>query len=179
MHTCIRVTIACAAFGSLLTGLLFFSRFAEISPEREPNAAGPTIMCHEVATLVHPIESSKPAARAKGIHLIVLLEVPRPLEGRPYLASVARQSPLRQENSWRFRVDLADVGKSALSTTRRQRELSCTALSATSHGLGITLWMTLVYPVRLEVATQRTRLTPWACPMLCSVEFLSAIRDFF
>ena len=33
-------------------------------------------MFHEVATLVHPIESSKPAVRAKGIRLIVLLEVP-------------------------------------------------------------------------------------------------------
>ena len=29
----------------------------------------------QVATLVHPIESSKPAAWAKGIRLIVLLEV--------------------------------------------------------------------------------------------------------
>ena len=52
------------------------SRFAEISRKREPNAAGPVIMFHEVATLVHLIESSKPEARAKGIRLIVLLEVP-------------------------------------------------------------------------------------------------------
>ena len=34
------------------------------------------IMSHEVATLVHLIESSKPEARAEGIRLIVLLEVP-------------------------------------------------------------------------------------------------------
>ena len=61
--------------GSLLTGL-FFSRFAEISRKREPNAAGPIMMFHEVATLVHLIESSKPEARAEGIRLIVLLEVP-------------------------------------------------------------------------------------------------------
>ena len=54
----------------------FFSRLADISQKREPNAAGPIIMFHEVTTLVHPIESSKPAARAKGIRSIVLLEVP-------------------------------------------------------------------------------------------------------
>ena len=34
------------------------------------------MMFHEVATLVHLIESSKPEARAEGIRLIVLLEVP-------------------------------------------------------------------------------------------------------
>ena len=62
--------------GSLLTGHLFFLRFAESSRKREPNAAGPIIMLHEVATLVHLIESSKPEARAEGIRLIVLLEVP-------------------------------------------------------------------------------------------------------
>ena len=54
---------------------LFFLRFAEISQKREPNAAGPIIMFHEVATLVHLIGSSKPEARAEGIRLIVLLEV--------------------------------------------------------------------------------------------------------
>ena len=37
---------------------------------------GPIIMFHEVVTLVHLIESSKPEVRAKGIRLIVLLEVP-------------------------------------------------------------------------------------------------------
>ena len=57
--------------------------------------AGTAIMFHEVARLVHPIESSKPAARVKGIRLIVLLEVPRLLEGRPYLACIARN------NLWR------------------------------------------------------------------------------
>ena len=46
-------------------------------------------MFHEVATLVHLIESSKPEARAEGIRLIVLLEVPWLLEGRPCFASVA------------------------------------------------------------------------------------------
>ena len=44
--------------GSLLTGLLFVSRLAEIVRKHEPNAAGPIIMFHEVATLVHLIESS-------------------------------------------------------------------------------------------------------------------------
>ena len=46
-------------------------------------------MFHEVATLVHPIESSKRAERAHGIRSVVLLEMPRPLEGRPYLVSAA------------------------------------------------------------------------------------------
>ena len=45
-------------------------------------------MFHEVATLIHPIKSSKPAARVKGIRLIALLKVPRLPEGRPYLARV-------------------------------------------------------------------------------------------
>ena len=44
--------------------------------KREPNAAGPIIMFHEVATLAHLVESSKPEARAEGIRFIVLLEVP-------------------------------------------------------------------------------------------------------
>ena len=46
-------------------------------------------MFHELATLVHLIESSKPEGRAEGIRLTVLLEVPWLLEGRPCLASVA------------------------------------------------------------------------------------------
>ena len=46
-------------------------------------------MFHEVATLVHPIESSKRAARAQGIPSIVLLEVPRLRGGRQYLVSEA------------------------------------------------------------------------------------------
>ena len=44
------------------------------------------VMFHEVVTvaaLIHPIESANPAAREKGIPLIVLLEAPRHLEGRP------------------------------------------------------------------------------------------------
>ena len=73
MHVGFRIQKT--AIGLLLTGLLFISRFAEISQKREPNASGPIIMFHE-ATLVHLIESSKPAARAKGIRLIVLLDVP-------------------------------------------------------------------------------------------------------
>ena len=66
-----------APIKSGVTGLLFFSRFPEISRKRkQPNAAGPIIMFHEVATLVHLIKSSKPEARAEGIRLMVLLEVP-------------------------------------------------------------------------------------------------------
>ena len=63
---------------SLLTGLLFFLRFAEF-PENANQMRRvllPGIMFHEVATLVHLIESSKPEARVEGIRLIVLLEVP-------------------------------------------------------------------------------------------------------
>ena len=54
----------------------FFSRFAEFIHKRESNAASPIIMFHEVAALVNLFESSKPEARAEGIRLIVLLEVP-------------------------------------------------------------------------------------------------------
>ena len=53
---------------------------------------------------------------------------------------LARQSPPRHENSWRFRVDLGYVGESALSTGRIELSL-CTTLSATSHGLRMTLGM--------------------------------------
>ena len=74
------------------------------------------------------------------------------LEGRPCLASVAIDNFSRdkavhyKKNSWRFRVGFAYVGESALPTG--QRKLSWfTALSATSHGLGMRLGMTLVCPV--------------------------------
>ena len=103
------------------------SRFAEISPKLEPNSAGASIMCHEVATLVHPIESTKPAVRAKGIRLIALLEVPRLLEGRQYLASVAINNLWRDE-ALHDRKIAGDfvlmspicVGESALSTGQRE-----------------------------------------------------------
>ena len=54
-------------------------------------------MFHEVATLVHLIESSKPEARAEAIRFIVLLEVPWLLEGRPCLASVATDNLFRDK----------------------------------------------------------------------------------
>ena len=103
-------------------------RFAEISRKREPNAVGPIIMLREVETLVQLIESSKtrgarggyPLDRAAGIALTLRgATVPRE---RSYRQLVARQSRPRQENSWRFRVDVACAGESALSTG--QRELS-------------------------------------------------------
>ena len=112
----------------VINGPSFFSRFAEISRKREPNAAGLIIIFHEVPTLVHLIESSKtrgarggyPLDRAAGGALTPRgATVPRE---RSYRQPVARQSRPRQENSWRFRVDLAYVGESALSTG--QRELS-------------------------------------------------------
>ena len=70
--TCPNVGSTC--LGSLVTGL--FSRFAQNSRKREPNAAGPIVMIHEVATLVHLMKSSKPEPRTEGIRLIVLLGVP-------------------------------------------------------------------------------------------------------
>ena len=99
------------------------------------------------ATLVYRVDSSKPAARGQAVRLIVPLEVPRLLERRPYLAPprerslnkfLKRQSAPRRESSWRFRLDLSHIGKSVLSTGRIQLSL-CTALSATSHGLEMTL----------------------------------------
>lgn len=114
--------------GSFLTGVrFFFSRFAEISHKREQNAASPsTVMFHEAATLVHPIELSKAVDRAKGILLIVLLEVPCLLEGRPYLASAAMDNLSRDKAihdkkiAGDYVLNLADVGESALSTGRRE-----------------------------------------------------------
>ena len=100
---------------------------------------------------------------------------PTPIERRPYLAVprernlkqlLERQSPPRHESSWRFRVDLGYACESALSTGRTELSL-CTALSATSYGLGMSLGITLIYPVQCRVATRRTRLTPCACPMFC------------
>ena len=47
----------------------------------QKNAVGPTvispgIMLHEAVTLVHLVESSKPAARAQAVRLTAQLEVP-------------------------------------------------------------------------------------------------------
>ena len=66
----------------------------------------------------------------------------------------------------RFRVDLGYAGELALSTGRIELSL-CAALSATSHGLRLTLGMTLVYSVQCRVVTRRTRLTRCAYPMFC------------
>ena len=73
-------------------------------------------MFHEVATLVHPIESSKRAARsghplgraAGGAPTPRGATVPRQ---RSYKQLVARQSLPSKENSRRFRIDLAYVGE--------------------------------------------------------------------
>ena len=135
----------------------------------------PGIMFHEVAELVHLIDASKPAARKQAVRWIVPLGVPRLLERRPCLGvprerslsqRLARQSPPRLKNSWRFCVDLGYIGKSALSTGRIKPSL-CTALSATSRGMGMTLGMTLIHPVQCRVATRRTRLTRCTCSMFC------------
>ena len=91
---------------------------------------------------------------------------------RSYKQLVARQGLPSKENSWRFRIGLAYIGESALPTG--QRELSwCTAFFATSHGLGMTLEMTLVYPVQWGVAIRRTRLTPCASPFILLGRYFS------
>ena len=56
-----------------------------------------------------------------------------------------------------------------MSTGRIELSLR-TALSATSHGLGMTLGMTLIYPVQCRVVARRTRC---ACPMFCDDAGLS------
>ena len=150
-------------------------------------------MSHEIATLVHPIESSKPAAHAQGIRSIVLLEVPRLLEGRPYLVSVAiykvwRDKAFQAKKTAGVFVLISPMSvsrlcrlvkeSSRLSTGRR--ELSwCMALYATSDAVGMTLEMTLVNPVQWGVAIRRTRLTPCASPMFCSVIYFPAICELF
>ena len=58
---------------------------AEVSPNRERNAADPIVMFHEMTTLVHPIESSKRAVRAQDIRSVVLVEVHRLIEGSSHL----------------------------------------------------------------------------------------------
>ena len=70
-------------------------------------------MFHEVATLVHPIESSKRAERAQGIRSVVLLEVPRPLEGRPYLVSAAINN-LWRDKAFQSNKTAGDWAKRAL-----------------------------------------------------------------
>ena len=85
-------------------------------------------MFHEFATLVHPIKSSKRAARTQGIRLGRApggtpasrgATVPRE---RSYKQLVARQKPSKQRKQLAVSFDLAYVGESALPTG--QRELS-------------------------------------------------------
>ena len=70
-------------------------------------------MVHEVATLVHLVESSKPAARAGRPvdHAARGAPTPREPTVTRHASRVARQSPPRHENSWRFRVNLGYVGQ--------------------------------------------------------------------
>ena len=79
-----------------------YSEFKYIPPKTLSVSDVLFVVLHAVqlATLDHPIEPSKPAARAKVIRLIVSLEVPRPLERRPYLASVRAMIYL-VHNFWR------------------------------------------------------------------------------
>ena len=56
-------------------GLLFFAVRRKF-PKSQTKCGESDYVSHEVATHVHLIEPSKPAARAKDIGLIVMLEVP-------------------------------------------------------------------------------------------------------
>ena len=106
----------------------------------------PDIMFRGVATLVHlsdrMVETSdacvgRPLDRAAK-------DAPTPREAtmsrRPSRAHLlARQSPPRHQDSWRFVVDLGYyIGESAVSTGQVELSL-CPVLSATNHGLGMTL----------------------------------------
>ena len=147
----VRVVITC----------FFFLVSAESREKCGGRFLSPGIMLNEVATLAHLIESSKPAARA-GRQLDRAAEgAPTPREATvPRRTSraqrLARQRPPRHENSWRFRGNLGYVGESVLSTGRIELSL-CTALSVTSRGMGMTLGITLIYPVQCRVVTRLTR----------------------
>ena len=58
----------------------------------------PGVLFHEVATLVHLIESSKRAAREQAVRWIVPLKVPRLLERQPCLA-VPRELNFRRDKA--------------------------------------------------------------------------------
>ena len=87
----------------------------------------------------------------------------------------ARQSR-PQENSWWIRVDLAFLCRWVGTSTRRREISSCTALSATSHGLGMPLGMTPFYPVQWGAAIRRTRLTTCACTDVLRFRFFFPLR---
>ena len=119
--------------GSFLTGVLCFSSrlFAEFPPK-------PRTKCgrsYKLSTSEYHVSwgcNARPFGRiveTSGAREGCLLDrgaedalTPRgatePRELTSYKQLVARQSPPRQENSWRFRVDIAYVGESALSTDR-------------------------------------------------------------
>ena len=110
---------------SLLTGILFsFSflpKFAETANQMRRVLC---IMFHEIETLVQPNESTKPAARAQGIRLIVLLEVPQLLEGRQYLASVAINSLWREVFHKKIAGDFVLISPISVSRVCRLDEAS-------------------------------------------------------
>ena len=128
-------------------------------------------MIHEVATLVHPIGSSEPAARAKVVRLIALLEVPQILliERRPYLASVAIN------NFWRGKAlhDKKVAGDFVLvSATSVSRLCRLDDRDLVMHGAFCDQPWPRNNPgddpgLSRTVARRRTRLTPCACPMFC------------
>ena len=86
----------------------------------------PDITFYEIATLVDAIELIKPAGRAKAGSWIAPIKVSRLADKRPCPAvqRLARQSPLRHENSClcRLHIDLDCVGQPALSTGRNELE---------------------------------------------------------
>ena len=144
---------------------------------------GSCVISHEIATLVHPIEPLKlKSSRARKGHPLDFVSwststainpinrgatVPRE-RSYTYKQLASNEALHHKADSCRFRV-LGYVRESALPTG--QREISwCNALSATSHGLGMTLGMTLVNPVQSGAAIRRKWLTPCACPLLCSCQ---------
>ena len=82
----------------------------------------PGTMFGEVATLVHRIESSKPAARKQAVRRIVPLKVPRPLAGlerRPFLAVVRELAFWRVQALHDMKIDSDFVLISAMMTVTR------------------------------------------------------------
>ena len=81
----------------------------------------PGIMFHEVETLVHLIESSKPAAREQAVRWIVPLKVSRLLERRPCLA-VPRELNFRRDEALHDIKMAGDFGLMSVSRLWRLDE---------------------------------------------------------
>ena len=142
-------------------------------------------MFFEVTALVHPIESSKPAARVKGIRLIVQLKVIRLVEGRLCLASITIN------NWWRDKAlhDKKIAGDFVLISAMSVGGL-CRLDEESSRGARRLLRPTMAWEYdpgdysgqscTVGVAIRRTRLTRCASPMFCFIVFsCDPLDDFF